>query len=221
MSYGVQLRRVALSEPSFTSHNKEWVQTHAVRLHNPFQFCNLTEINASNIQSEEDLLERVKAATLIGTLQASYTNFHYLRPIWKKTTEEEALIGVSMTGIASGLVMNYDLKMMADEVKAVNAHYADLLMINPAARTTCVKPAGTTSLTLGTSSGIHAWHAPYYIRRVRVKKAEPIYNYLATYHPELIEDDEWDKKAQSLVSHRRLQRLQSLELKHFGPTRGS
>ena len=183
-------------EPGFYfTHNKEWGTNPCCEIAlNPFQFCNLTEINASNIQSEEDLLERVKAATLIGTLQASYTNFHYLRPIWKKTTEEEALIGVSMTGIASGLVMNYDLKMMADEVKAVNAHYADLLMINPAARTTCVKPAGTTSLTLGTSSGIHAWHAPYYIRRVRVKKAEPIYNYLATYHPELIEDDEWDKE---------------------------
>jgi ribonucleoside-triphosphate reductase len=88
--------------------------------------------------------------------------------------------------------MNHDLKKAAEKVKETNAVVADLLLINRAARTTCVKPAGTTSLTLGTSSGIHAWHAPHYIRRIRVKKIEPIYQYLKIMHPELIEQNDMD-----------------------------
>jgi ribonucleoside-triphosphate reductase (thioredoxin) len=80
----------------------------------PFQFCNLCEVNVSNIESQEDLNERVKAAAFIGTLQASYTDFHYLRDIWKKTTEKDALLGVGMTGIGSGVIMNYNLKEAAD-----------------------------------------------------------------------------------------------------------
>ena len=158
-----------------------------------FQFCNLTEINVSDIADELDLVERVSAATFLGTLQAGYTDFHYLRPIWKETTEKDSLIGVSMTGIASGKILNYDLGHLANIVKDVNATTAEMIGINPAARTTCVKPAGTTSLTLGTSSGIHAWHNDYYIRRIRVKKNEPIYTYLSINHPALIEDDVMDE----------------------------
>ena len=155
----------------------------------PYQFCNLCEVNVSDITSQEDLNARVKAATFIGTLQAGYTDFHYLREVWKQTTEKDALIGISMTGIASGKVLKYNMSESASLVKKENKRVAKLLGINPAARTTCVKPAGTTSLTLGTSSGIHAWHAEHYIRRLRVGKNEAIYNYLADNHKELIEDD--------------------------------
>ena len=138
--------------------------------------------------SQEDLNERVKAATFIGTLQASYTNFHYLRQIWKETTEKDALIGISMTGIGSGKVLNLNASESALIVKKENARVAKLLNIKSSARCTTVKPAGTTSLTLGTSSGIHAWHNDYYVRRLRVGKNEAIYTYLLTNHPELIED---------------------------------
>ena len=155
----------------------------------PNQFCNLCEVNVSDIESQEDLNNRVKAAAFIGTLQAGYTDFHYLRDIWKRTTEKEALIGVSMTGIGSVVVLGYNMKEAAKLVKEENARVAELIGVNKSARTTTVKPAGTTSLTLGTSSGIHAWHNDFYIRRVRVGKNEAIYQYLAMYHPELVEDE--------------------------------
>lgn len=154
----------------------------------PFQFCNLCEVNASDLESQEDLNERVKAAAFIGTLQASYTDFHYLRQIWKETTEKDALIGVSMTGIGSGKVLKLNATESAEIVKKENARVARLLGINKSARCTTVKPAGTTSLTLGTSSGIHAWHNDYYVRRIRVGKNEAIYTYLSLNHPELVED---------------------------------
>ena len=155
----------------------------------PNQFCNLCEVNVSDIDSQEDLNARVKAAAFIGTLQAGYTNFHYLRDIWKRTTEKDALIGVSMTGIGSGVVLGYDMKEAAKVVKEENTRVAEIIGINKSARTTTVKPAGTTSLTLGTSSGIHAWHNDYYIRRIRVGKNESIYSYLLNNHPELVEDE--------------------------------
>ena len=155
----------------------------------PNQFCNLCEVNVSDIESQEDLNSRVKAAAFIGTLQAGYTDFHYLRDVWRRTTEKDALIGVSMTGIGSGVVLGYNMKEAAEIVKEENSRVAELIRINKSARTTTVKPAGTTSLTLGTSSGIHAWHNDYYIRRIRVGKNEAIYNYLFQNHPELIEDE--------------------------------
>jgi len=155
----------------------------------PFQFCNLCEVNVSNIESQEDFNNRVKAATFIGTLQAGYTNFHYLRDVWRRTTEKDALIGVGMTGIGSGVVLNYDMKEAANICKEENARVAELIGINKAARTTTVKPSGTSSLVLGTSSGIHAWHNDYYLRRIRVGKNEAIYTYLMINHPELVEDE--------------------------------
>lgn len=153
------------------------------------QFCNLTTVNASNIESEEDLKLRVWAATFIGTLQASYTDFHYLRDCWKTNTEKDSLLGVSMTGISSMEVFKYDLKEISNYAKKVNEDVAKLIGINKAARVTCVKPEGTSSLVLGTSSGIHAWHSKYYKRRIRINKNEPIHTYLAIYHPELLEED--------------------------------
>ena len=154
----------------------------------PYQFCNLTEVNVSNVQDQTDYENRARAGAFIGTLQAAYTDFHYLRPVWQRNTEKDYLIGVSMTGIASGKVLKMDMKAAARAVKEENARVAGLIGIKPAARCTTVKPAGTTSLTLGTSSGIHAWHNDHYIRRIRVGKNESIYNYLNVIHPELVED---------------------------------
>jgi ribonucleoside-diphosphate reductase alpha chain len=187
-------KRVELSgagEPGiYLSNDKDWGTNPCCEIAlRPFQFCNLCEVNVSNLDSQEDYNSRVKAAAFIGTLQASYTDFHYLRPIWQRTTEKDALIGVSMTGIGSGTVLGYDMKEAARIVKEENARVAGLLKINKSARCTTVKPAGTTSLTLGTSSGIHAWHNDYYVRRVRVGKNEAIYTYLSMYHPELVEDE--------------------------------
>jgi ribonucleoside-diphosphate reductase alpha chain len=167
----------------YLSNDKDWGTNPCCEIGlRPFQFCNLTEVNVSNIKDQQDLEDRVRAAAFIGTLQAGYTDFHYLRPVWQRTTEKDALIGVSMTGIASGRVLadDIDLTAAAHVVKEENARVAQVIGINKAARTTCVKPAGTTSLTLGTSSGIHAWHNDYYIRRIRVGKNEPIYWHLRT-----------------------------------------
>jgi ribonucleoside-diphosphate reductase alpha chain len=176
----------------YFTNNAEWGTNPCCEIAlRPFQFCNLCEVNVSDIETQEDLDGRVKAAALIGTLQAGYSNFHYLREVWKRTTEKEALIGVSMTGIGSGVVTSYDMIKAAEVVKLENERVAKILGINSAARCTTVKPAGTTSLALGTSSGIHAWHNDYYLRRVRVGKNEAIYTYLSIYHPELLEDDKF------------------------------
>jgi ribonucleoside-diphosphate reductase alpha chain len=174
----------------YLTNDKDWGTNPCCEIAlRPFQFCNLTEVNVSNVTSQEDYEQRVRAAAFLGTLQAGYTDFHYLRPIWQRTTEKDALVGISMTGIGSGAVLKLDMKAAAKVVKEENERVANLIGINKAARTTTVKPAGTTSLTLGTSSGIHAWHNDYYIRRVRVGKNEAIYTYLAENHPELVEDE--------------------------------
>jgi ribonucleoside-diphosphate reductase alpha chain len=174
----------------YLSNDKDWGTNPCCEIAlRPFQFCNLCEVNVSDVVDQNDLNERVKAASFIGTLQAGYTDFHYLRPIWQRTTEKDALIGVSMTGIGSGAVLKLDMKAAAKIVKEENRKVAEVLGINISARTTTVKPAGTTSLTLGTSSGIHAWHNDYYIRRVRVGKNESMYSHLVLNHPELVEDE--------------------------------
>jgi ribonucleoside-diphosphate reductase alpha chain len=154
----------------------------------PYQFCNLCEVNVSNVESQEDLNNRVAVAAFFGTLQAGFTDFHYLRPIWKKTTEKDALIGVGMTGIASMEVFKYDLTEAARQAELTNIEVSQTLGINRAARITCVKPSGTTSCVLGTASGIHAWHNDFYIRRMQMSKSEDLYKYLATNHPSLVKD---------------------------------
>ena len=187
-------KRVELSgagEPGiYLNNDKDWGTNPCCEIAlRPYQFCNLCEVNASDIESQDDFNARVKAAAFIGTLQAGYTDFHYLREVWQDTTEKDALIGVSMTGIASGRVLGYDMTEAANIVKKENAKVARNIGIKSAARCTTVKPAGTTSLALGTSSGIHAWHNKYYVRRIRVGKNESIYHYLNTNHSNLVEDD--------------------------------
>lgn len=164
------------------------------------QFCNLTEINGSDVSSQEDLEARAKAAAFLGTLQAGYTDFHYLRDIWKRVTEKDALIGVGMTGIASGAVLGLDLTKATEAVKTENERVAKIIGINPASRTTCIKPSGTTSLVVGSSSGIHAWHAPYYIRNIRLGKNEAVYKYLKDNHPELLQDEYFRPESQAILS---------------------
>ena len=202
MSLWDRVKASGAGEPGFYfSNDKDWGTNPCCEIGlRPYQFCNLTEVNVSNVESQEDLNDRVKAAAFIGTLQASYTDFHYLRDVWRRTTEKDALIGVSMTGIASGAVLELNMAEAAKCVKEENVRAANLIGVRPAARTTCVKPAGTTSLTLGTSSGIHAWHNDYYVRRIRVGKNEPIYEYLKNNHPELIEDEYFSPHTTAVIS---------------------
>jgi len=187
-------KRVELSgagEPGiYLNNDKDWGTNPCCEIAlRPFQFCNLCEVNVSDIKDQEDFNNRVKAAAFIGTIQAAYTDFHYLREIWRETTEKDALIGVSMTGIGSAAVLQMDMKEAANIVTKENSRISKLIGIKTSARCTTVKPAGTTSLVLGTSSGIHAWHNDYYVRRMRVGKNEAIYKYLFKSHPELIEDE--------------------------------
>ena len=166
----------------------------------PYGFCNLTEVNASDVESQEDLNRRVRAASILGTLQASYTDFHYLRTIWEDTAKEESLIGVGMTGIASGNVMKLNLKEAAKIVKDTNEEYAKLIGISPAARCTTVKPSGTSSCVVGSSSGIHAWHNDYYIRRMRVSKNGALYSYMAENFPDFVEDCFFKPHLEAVIS---------------------
>lgn len=185
----------------YLTNDKDWGTNPCCEIAlRPFGFCNLTEINASNLESEEDYIGRCKAAAFLGTLQAGYTNFHYLRDVWKRTAEKDALIGVSMTGIASMKVFDFNIEAGAQAVIDENIRVAGLIGINPAARTTCVKPAGTTSLVLGTSSGIHAWYSAYYIRRIRVAKNEALYFYFMENFPHLVEDDHFRPTDTAVIS---------------------
>ena len=174
----------------YWTNNKDWGTNPCCEIGlRPFQFCNLCEVNVSDVVDQVDLNNRVAVAAFFGTLQAGFTDFHYLRPIWQKTTAKDALLGIGMTGIGSGEILKYDLELVANTAKTVNRDISSLIGTNEAARITCIKPSGTTSLVLGTASGIHAWHAPYYLRTMRFNKNEDIAMYLEINHPELCEDD--------------------------------
>jgi ribonucleoside-triphosphate reductase len=173
----------------YFSNDKDWGCNPCCEIAlRPFQFCNLTEINAGNIESQEDFNNRARVASFFGTLQAGFTNFHYLRTIWQSNTEKDALIGVGITGICNGKVLNYDLTEAAGVVREENKEVSDIIGIKPAARQTTIKPSGTTSCVVGTSSGIHSWHSKFYIRRMQCTKDEALYKYLNTNNPELVVD---------------------------------
>lgn len=185
----------------YLTNDKDWGTNPCCEIAlRPYQFCNLVEINMSNIKTQGELNSRSAAASFIASLQASYTDFHYLRDIWRRNTEKDALLGVSMTGIASENNLTFNYNEASDIVKAVNSEVAEQLGINIAARTTAVKPAGTTSLVLGSSSGIHAWHAPFYLRRMRINKNEALYTFLAINHPELIEDEYFSPQTTAVIT---------------------
>ena len=174
----------------YWTNNKDWGTNPCCEIGlRPYQFCNLCEVNVSDIEDQTDLNDRVGTAAFFGTLQAGFTDFHYLRPIWQKTTQKDALLGIGMTGIGSGEILKYDLDIAANTAKVMNSMISEVIGINEAARVTCIKPSGTTSLVLGTASGIHAWHNDYYLRTMRFNKNEDIASYLIVNHPELCEDD--------------------------------
>ena len=146
------------------------------------QFCNLTEVVVRANDTEETLTQKVRIATILGTIQSTLTNFQFLSSEWKKNTEEERLLGVSLTGIMDNkLTSNPDPKMLErlrDEARKTNEDLAKTLGIPASASITCVKPSGTVSQLVDAASGIHARHNDYYIRRIRMDKKDPIYDYL-------------------------------------------
>jgi ribonucleoside-triphosphate reductase len=154
------------------------------------QFCNLTTTNLTGIRNEKDFGNRIYSAAFLGTLQATYTDFPYLSERWKQVTEQEALIGCSFTGIADSTSLSgTDLRSAALRVLEVNEKYAAKLGINKAARATAIKPEGTASCVLGSSSGIHARHDQWYLRRVRMNRDDELAKYLTRMCPELVEAD--------------------------------
>lgn len=174
----------------YWTNNKDWGTNPCCEIGlRPYQFCNLCEINVDDVVNQLDLNDRVAVAAFFGTLQAGFTDFHYLRPIWKQTTDKDALLGIGMTGIGSGKILEADLEIAANTANVVNSTISAVIGTNEAARITCIKPSGTTSCVLGTASGIHAWHAPYYLRTVRFNKNEDIAMFMEVNHPELCEDD--------------------------------
>ncbi len=159
------------------------------------QFCNLSSINGAQITSQEDFLKAVEAATIIGTLQASYTEeLKYLGQTAKKLTEQEALLGVSITGVMDSptVLLNPENQSAAARYAVeVNKAWAAKLGINPAARVTCVKPEGTSSLVLRSASGIHPHHARRYFRRVQCNKMDPVYKHFKSINPHMCEPSVW------------------------------
>ena len=155
----------------------------------PHQFCNLVSINMSTVTSEEDFLERAKAATFIATLQASYTDFPFLRDIWRETTEESALIGVSQTGVCDNpsMLVEESYHKAAKIVIETNKEIADRIGINSSERSTTMKPEGSTSCALGTSSGGGARYDAYYLRRIGLYPDDELTKYLWKEIPLLME----------------------------------
>ncbi len=158
------------------------------------QFCNLTSINGAKIHSIKDFRDAAKAASIIGTLQAGYTNFHYLRNTTRELTEEEALLGVSITGIMDNpkvLLNAKNQKECAQIAVDTNQEWAKKLGINPAARVTCIKPEGTSSLVLGSASGIHPHHSRKYLRRIQCNKIDNVYQYFRLFNDKHCEESVW------------------------------
>ncbi|MEK9768732.1 MAG: hypothetical protein VW683_07400 [Betaproteobacteria bacterium] len=151
----------------------------------PYQFCNLTEVVVRATDTIEDLERKVRVATILGTIQSSYTKFPYLRKVWQNNTEEERLLGVSLTGIMDNRLMthkNQGLDKTLEHLKNVaistNAELASRLDIPPSAAISCVKPSGTVSQLVDSASGIHARHSPYYIRTVRGDNKDPLTKFM-------------------------------------------
>lgn len=147
----------------------------------PFQFCNLTEVVVRAGDTYEDLERKARIASILGTIQSSFTDFKYLRKRWKDTCDEERLLGVSLTGICDNLaLLGYDsvLSSLRDAVVQTNGEWANRLGINPSVATTCVKPSGTVSQLVNSASGLHARHSDYYLRTVRADNKDPLTTFL-------------------------------------------
>ena len=149
----------------------------------PYQFCNLTEVVVRPTDTEKSLARKVKLATILGTIQSTYTNFPYLRPVWRKNTEEERLLGVSLTGIMDNEITNKPTAKLLNKLRDVavqtNNDVAQQLGVAASAAITCVKPSGTVSQLVDSASGIHARHSEYYIRTVRGDNKDPLTQFMA------------------------------------------
>ena len=159
-----------------------------------WQGCNLTEINGSMCTNKDEFFKACRAGAILGTLQAGYTDFRYVSETTKKIFEREALLGVSITGWMNNPEVLFDEEIQkegAKIVKKINAKVAKLIDINPAARTTCVKPSGNASVLLKTASGIHAEHAPRYLRHVQMNKDAEVAQLIAETNPYMVEDSVW------------------------------
>jgi len=148
----------------------------------PYQFCNLTEVVIRPTDSEKSLTRKVKLATILGTIQSTYTHMPYLRPVWRRNTEEERLLGVSLTGIMDNEITNKPtaklLNKLRDTAVQTNNDVAQQLGISASAAITCVKPSGTVSQLVDSASGIHARHSEYYIRTVRGDNKDPLTQFM-------------------------------------------
>lgn len=147
----------------------------------PYQFCNLTEVVVRPHDLFKELEDKIEIATILGTFQSTLTDFPYLRKIWKDNTEEERLLGVSLTGILDNIPIyegQIDLKGLKEVAIKTNKQYAKLLGINVSTAITCVKPSGTVSQLVNSSSGIHTRHSAYYVRSVRADNKDPLTNFL-------------------------------------------
>jgi ribonucleoside-diphosphate reductase alpha chain len=167
-----------------------------------FQFCNLTEINGGHCTSREIFLELCKAAAILGTLQAGYSNFKYLSDATRRITEHEALIGVSITGWMNNPDILFDEQNMidgAEEVKYWNKVVADMININQASRTTCVKPSGNASVLLGTASGIHGEHSHMYFRNVQMNEQDDVLGLIRKHNPKMVEKSVWSNTGTDYV----------------------
>ena len=167
-----------------------------------WQGCNLTEINGGKCNTEEDFYKACRAASILGTLQAGYTDFKFLSDTSKKIFDREALLGVSITGWMNNPDILFDEKILqkgAKIVKDVNKEVAAVIGINPAARTTCVKPSGNASVLLQTASGIHAEHSSMYIRNVQMNKESEITQAIMKTNPYMVEESVWSAGGTDVV----------------------
>ena len=168
-----------------------------------WQMCNLTTINAATCDDEASFLDGCRAAALLGTLQAAYTNIAYLGPITRVLNERESLLGVSICGILERPSVLLDASILERGAQAcldVNAAVAEHIGIASAARITCVKPEGTASLVLGAASGIHPHHARHYFRRVQAARTEPLYQWFKRANPHMTESSVWDPETTDVIT---------------------
>lgn len=169
-----------------------------------FSFCNLTEINGSRIKTREQFLDACKGAAILGTIQASYTNFKVLSPVSRKIAERDALIGVGITGMCENPEILFDPQLQeegARVVKETNRRVADLIGINHAARTTVIKPSGNSSQLLGcTSSGIHKFHFKRFIRNIQAANTEQALQHVKEVNPVMVRPSVYNKEGESVIS---------------------
>lgn len=167
------------------------------------QFCNLTEVVVREKDTKQSLEHKVKLATILGTIQSTLTNFQFLSSEWKKNTEEERLLGVSLTGIMDCELTSNPIPKLLEDLRNVarqtNEEFAKKFGIPPSTSITCVKPSGTVSQLVDSASGIHARHNPFYIRRIRMDKKDPIYEYLKEQGVQ-VEDDLSNKNSTAIFS---------------------